>query len=164
MRTPVSPEAGVCTGTSMVGRRKRFTRMSPVSGSSSIFLTNRRAKCRLSSRVPAAKTSRKTSRHCSTNPRSIGSACVLLGSAPFRRGASSVRGGSPGWIPPAGENVNVTFGVACVVLLLLGVLVATEAPRSVRTARARRLTLARMCSIDGNVIRRWNAGSSTGRE
>ena len=39
--------------------------------------------------------------------------------------------------PPAGESINITLGIACVVLLVLGGLVATEAPRSVRAARAR---------------------------
>ncbi|MBE9565522.1 MAG: carbon starvation protein A [Proteobacteria bacterium] len=39
--------------------------------------------------------------------------------------------------PPAGESANLILGIACVVLLVLGGLVATEAPRSVRAARAR---------------------------
>jgi hypothetical protein len=39
--------------------------------------------------------------------------------------------------PPEGGTVNVTLGVACAVLLVLGGMVATEAPRSVRAARAR---------------------------
>ena len=39
--------------------------------------------------------------------------------------------------PPAGESVNLTLGVACVVLLMLGGLVAAEAPRCVGAARAR---------------------------
>jgi carbon starvation protein len=39
--------------------------------------------------------------------------------------------------PPEGESVNLTLGIACMVLLVLGALVATEAPRSVRAARRR---------------------------
>jgi carbon starvation protein len=37
--------------------------------------------------------------------------------------------------PPEGQSVNLTLGISCVVLLALGALVATEAPRSVRAAR-----------------------------
>ena len=39
--------------------------------------------------------------------------------------------------PPAGESVSMILGIVCVVFLVLGGLVATEAPRSVRAARAR---------------------------
>ena len=39
--------------------------------------------------------------------------------------------------PSDGSAPNLTLGIACVVLLGLGVMVATEAPRSVRAARAR---------------------------
>jgi carbon starvation protein len=41
------------------------------------------------------------------------------------------------FFPSEGGTVNVTLGVACVVLLILGGMVATEAPRSVRAARSR---------------------------
>jgi len=41
------------------------------------------------------------------------------------------------FFPPEGGAVNVTLGTSCVVLLILGALVATEAPRSVRAARSR---------------------------
>jgi len=40
------------------------------------------------------------------------------------------------FFPPAGGSIDLTLGIACVVLLVLGGLVATEAPRSVRAARA----------------------------
>lgn len=40
------------------------------------------------------------------------------------------------FFPPAGEAPNLTLGIACVVLLALAVAVATEAPRSIRAARA----------------------------
>lgn len=41
------------------------------------------------------------------------------------------------FFPPEGQEINVTLGVTSVVLLILGALVVTEAPRSVRAARAR---------------------------
>jgi carbon starvation protein len=41
------------------------------------------------------------------------------------------------FFPPEGGSVNLTLGIACVVLLILGGMVATEAPRSVRVARAK---------------------------
>jgi len=41
------------------------------------------------------------------------------------------------FFPPEGGSVDVTLGTTCVVLLVLGGLVATEAPRSVRAARSR---------------------------
>jgi carbon starvation protein len=41
------------------------------------------------------------------------------------------------FFPPEGGPIDVTLGIACVVLLVLGGLVATEAPRSVRAARSR---------------------------
>ena len=41
------------------------------------------------------------------------------------------------FFPPEGTSVNITLGTTCVVLLVLALLVATEAPRSVRAARRR---------------------------
>ncbi|MBN2565057.1 MAG: carbon starvation protein A [Candidatus Eisenbacteria bacterium] len=41
------------------------------------------------------------------------------------------------FFPPDGQSVNVTLGIACVVLLVLGGMLASEAPRSVRAARKR---------------------------
>ncbi len=41
------------------------------------------------------------------------------------------------FFPSGGEDVNLTLGIACAVLLVLGAMVATEAPRSVRAARER---------------------------
>jgi carbon starvation protein len=51
--------------------------------------------------------------------------------------ASLVWNGIRFFFPPEGQAVNVTLGTACVILFALGALVATEAPRSVRAARAR---------------------------
>jgi carbon starvation protein len=39
--------------------------------------------------------------------------------------------------PPPGKEVNPTLAIICIILLVLGAFVATEAPRSLRAARAR---------------------------
>jgi carbon starvation protein len=41
------------------------------------------------------------------------------------------------FFPTDGGSINLTLGISCAVLLVLGGMVATEAPRSVRAARAR---------------------------
>jgi carbon starvation protein len=42
------------------------------------------------------------------------------------------------FFPPEGGSVNLTLGMASLVLLVLGAMVAAEAPRSLRAARAKR--------------------------